>query len=113
MVCSCSLLLQQGPQESLAWISCLVWPLVSFYRLGKAKNPGEYQDSKKKKSFSSSEMIFNALNLWPEIGLANNLLPSKPTDESGDSDDFDPWGTIFGDVFYCHNLLEGGRHGLQ
>lgn len=54
-------------------------------------------------------MIFNALNLWPEIGLANSLLPSKPTDESDNSDDFDPWGTMFGDIFYCHNLLEVGR----
>ena len=31
LVCSCSLLLQQGPQKGLAWISCLVWPLVNFY----------------------------------------------------------------------------------
>ena len=54
-------------------------------------------------------MIFNPLNLWPEIGLANSLWLSKPTDESEDSDDFDPWGTMFGDIFYCHNLLEVGR----
>ena len=53
-------------------------------------------------------MIFNPLNLWPEIGLANNLLPSKPTDESGDSDDFDPWVTMFGDVFLLSQLV-GGR----
>ena len=64
---------------------------------------------KEKKSFSSPEMIFNPLNLWPETGLADSPFPSKPTDES----DFDPWGTMFRDIFYCHNLLEGGCHGLQ
>ena len=66
----------------------------------------------KTSSSPSPEMIFNFLNLWPEIGLANSLLPSKSTDKSSGSDDFDPQGTMFGDIFYCHNLLEGSRYGL-
>lgn len=57
-------------------------------------------------------MIFNFLNLSPEIGLANSLLPSKSTDKGSGSDDLDPQGTTFGDIFYCHDLLEGGRYGL-
>ena len=41
VLCSCSLLLQQGPKKALS--EFLVWPLVNFYWLGKAKNPGQYQ----------------------------------------------------------------------